>query len=119
MLLVGVAMGSPLGLALARNFVGLYEIRLRQQCKAGVYYRYVDNTFVMFGSKLDCNRFQEKRNWLHATPKFTVGMEQNNSLNFLDFLVEKEGTEFVTSIDRKNTFTGQYIHLTSLAQRIE
>ena len=42
--------------------------------------------------------------------------EQNNALNFLDVLVEKEGTDFLTSVYRP-TFTGQYIRLNSFSPK--
>ena len=41
--------------------------------------------------------------------QYLVEKEQNNSFNFLDVLVEEEGTGFLTSIYRKPKFTGQYI----------
>ena len=69
----------------------------------------MDDTFAIFRSELDCDHFQEKLNLLHPALKFTVEKEQNNSLNFLDVLVEKQGTGFLTSIYRKLTYTGQYI----------
>ena len=59
--------------------------------------------------ELGCGHFQEKLHLLHPVLKFTIEKEQNNSLNFLDVLVEKEGTGFLTSIYRKPTFTGQCI----------
>ena len=85
--------------------------------KPGVYFRYVDDTFVIFGSELDCDHFQGKLSLLHPALKFTVEKEQNNSLNFLDVLVEKEGTAFLTSIYRKSTFTGQYIRWNSFSPK--
>ena len=100
----GVAMGSPLGPALANIFVGFHESRIFDNtAKPGVYFRFVDDTFAIFGSELGCDHFQEKLNLLNPALKFTVEMEQNNSLNFLDVLVEKEGTGFLTSIYRKPT----------------
>ena len=106
----GVAMGSPLGPALANIFVGFHESRIFENAtKPGVYFRYVDDPFVIFGSELDCDLIQGKLSLLHRTLKFTVEKEQNNSLNFLDVLIEKEGTGFLTSIYRKPTFTGQYL----------
>ena len=57
---------------------------------------------------LDCDHFQQKLNLLHPALKFTLEKEQNNSLHFLDALIEKEGTGFLSSIYREPTFTGQY-----------
>ena len=95
----GVAMGSPLGPALANIFVGFHESRLFDNTlKPGVYFRFVDDTFAIFGSELDCDHFKGKLNLLHPALKFTVEKEQNNSLNFLNVLVEKDGTGFLTSV---------------------
>ena len=114
-----MAMGSPLGSALANNFVGFHESRLFDNTvKPGVYFRFVDDTFAIFGSELGCDHFQEKLNLLHPALKFTVEKEQNSSLNFLDVLVEKEGTRFLTSIYRKPTFTGQYIRWNSFSPKM-
>ena len=78
---------------------------------------YVDDTFVIFGSELECDRFHENLNQLHPALKFTVDKEQNNSLNFLDVSVEKGDTGFLTSIYRKPTFTGQYIRWNSFSPK--
>ena len=115
----GVAMGSPLGPALANIFLGFHESRLFDNTvKPGVYFRFVDDTFAIFGSELGCDHFQEKLNLLQPALKFTVEKEQNNSLNFLDVLVEKEGTGFLTSNYRKPTFTGQYIRSNSFSSKM-
>ena len=103
-------MGSPLGPALANIFVGFHESRLFDNTiKPGVYFRFVDDTFAIFGSELGCDHFQEKLNLLHPALKFTVEKEQSNSLNFLDVLVEKGVTGILAIIYRKPTSTGQYI----------
>ena len=106
----GMAMSSPLGPALANIFVGCHDSKLfNNTVKPGVYFRYVDDTFLIFGSELECDRFHVNLNQLHPALKFTVEKEQNNSLTFLDVSVEKGGTGFLTSIYWKPTFTGQYI----------
>ena len=114
----GLAMGSPFGPALANIFVGFHESRLFDSTvKPGVYFRYVDDTFVIFGSELDCDCFHEKLNLLNPVLKVIVENEQNNSLNFLDVLVEKEGIGFLTYVYRKPTFTGQYIRWNSFSSK--
>ena len=114
----GMAMGSPLGPALANIFVGFHESRLfNNTVKPGVYFRYVDDTFVIIGSELECDRFHVNLNQLHPALKFTAEKEQNNTLNFLVVSVEKWGTGFLTSIYRKPTFTGQYIRWNSFSPK--
>ena len=111
-------MGSPLGPALANIFVGFHESRpFGDTAKPGVYFQYVDGSFVIFGSELDCDHFQEKLKLLHPALKFTIEKEQKNSLNFLDVLVENEGTGFLTSIYRKPTFTWQYTRWNSFSPK--
>ena len=115
----GVAMGTPLCPALANIFVGLHESRLFDNTvKLGVYFRFLDDTFAIFGSELGCDHFQEKLKLLHPALKVTVEKEQSNSLNFLDVLVEKEGTGFLTSIYRKQTLTRQYIRWYSFSPKM-
>ena len=98
--------------------LGFHESRLLDNtAKPGVYFRYVDDSFVIFGSELDYDHFHEKLNLLHPALKFTIEKEQTNSLNFLDVLVEKEGTVFLTSIYRKPTFTGKYISWNSFSPK--
>ena len=104
-----VALDSPLGPALAKIFVGFHESRIFDtKVQPCVYFRFLDDTFAIFGSDLDCDHFKGKLNLLHPALKFTVETEQNN-WNFLDVLVEKDSTEFFTSVYGKPTFTGQYI----------
>ena len=54
----GVAMGFPLGPALANIFVGYYESLLFGRVKKPpMYYRYVDNAFAIFDSENACDKF--------------------------------------------------------------
>ena len=76
-----------------------------------MYYRYVDGTFAACNDEDECNEFFSRLNSLHPSLRFvnTFEKECNRTLPFVDVLVEKNDHEFVTSIYRKPTFTGQYI----------
>ena len=54
----GVAMGSPLGPAPANNFVGYYENKLLTSVeKPLLYTRYVYDTFAIFSSETEADKF--------------------------------------------------------------
>ena len=110
----GVAMRSPLGPSLANIFVGYYESKLFQTTsKPEMYYRYMDDTFVVFSNEDECDSL----NSLHPPFRFTFEIESNLSLPFLDVLVEKSPSKIITSIYRKPTFTGQYLRWNSFSPR--
>ena len=106
----GVAMGSPLGPALANIFVRYYEEKLFSEIsKRAVYFRYVDNTFVIFQNKKESEEFLIRLNGLHSSLQCTFEKERNNSLPFLDVHVEHTKGSYETKVYRKPTFTGQYL----------
>ena len=49
----------------------------------------------------------------HLNMSFTYEIEQNNSIPFLDILVNRSRGQFNTSIYRKSTFSGVYLHFCS------
>ena len=105
----GVAMGSPLGPALANIFVRYQEEKLFIDNNPPlIYFRYVDNTFTTFENEFNCNQFLKQLNSLHQSLTFTHEKEVNGKLPFLDVLVEKSNTKFLTSVYRKPSFSGQY-----------
>ena len=109
-------MSSPLGPALANIFVGYQEAKLFNIAKRPlVYCRYVDNTFAVFNNEEDCNTFLTHLNSLHPSLRFTYEKESNHSLPFLNVLVEMHDSEFLTSVYRKPTFTGQYLRWNSFS----
>ena len=52
-------------------------------------------------------------NHQHSDLKFTFEVEQNNSFSFLDVKICRENDRFTTSIYRKPTFSGVFIHFDS------
>ena len=103
-------MDSPLGSALTNIFVGYYENKLFISVKKPLLYtRYVVDTFAIFRSETKADKFFTTLNSLHSALKFTMEKEANHTLPFLDVKMEKENGQFLTSIYRKSTFTGQYI----------
>ena len=105
----GVAMGSPLGPVLANIFVGYQESRLFQSIMHQLpewYKRYVDDTFGILNRYSAANSFLDTLNNLHPSLKFTCEYDKDDKLPFLDVLVHKEDTTFMTCVYRKPTFTG-------------
>ena len=107
----GIAMGSPLGPILANIFVGFYEEKLFHEVfKPLIYFRYVDDTFALFNTRVDYHSFLGRLNALHPALTFTHEEEIGGKLPFLDVLVERGPSAFLTSIYRKPTFSGLYTH---------
>ena len=59
--------------------------------------------------------FLKHINSYHPSIRFTVEIEDNSSLPFLDVLVNKEGIHFSTGLFWKQTFTGLYTDFASLS----
>ena len=103
-------MGSPLGPALANILVGYYEEKLFSEIsKPAVYFRYVDDTFVIYQNEKESKEFLIRLNSLHSSLQFTFEKEKNNSLPFLNVHVEYTKGTYETKVYRKPTFAGQYL----------
>ena len=113
----GVAMGSPLGPVLANIFMSHFEDKALDKYDGNLplfYKRYVDDTFVVFNDRDDCELFFEYFNTQHRNIKFTLEHETSDCISFLDVLVTRneEGT-IETSMYRKGTFSGLYMKFDS------
>ena len=79
-----VAMGSPLGPALADIFVGYYEEKLFSQTqKPSTYFRYVDDTFAIFNHEAEADEFLTKLNCLHPSSSSPLKKRKGNVYHFL------------------------------------
>ena len=113
----GVAMGSPLGPHLANAFLCYYEQIWIDNCPLlfapMLYVRYVDDIFVLLRSRENLSRLVDYFNLKHPNIHFTWEEEKDNRLSFLDISVYRDTDGFVTSIHRKNTFSGIYTNYMS------
>ena len=76
------------------------------ECRPGLLCRYVDDLFLLLPNQDYLNRFITNINSIHRNIVFTKELENNNCLHFLDVLIEKTSTGFITSTYRKPTHTG-------------
>ena len=71
-----------------------------------MYRRYVDDTFVLFSNEAHAFQFLDYLNSRHANMKFTIELEKDKKLPFLDMLAERGNDRLYSSIYRKPTFSG-------------
>ena len=113
----GVAMGSPLGPALANAFLAHYETIWLEECPlsfAPIFYaRYVDDIFVLIRSSDHITKLAEYFSSKHPNIRFTYELEIENTLPFLDVNVFRDADKFSTTIHRKSTFSGVYSNFRS------
>ena len=111
----GVAMGSPLAPTLADIFVGYLETFVIKTCEFSPthYFRFVDDTLAVFASPSHVQPFLESLNNLHTNLRFACETESSNRIAFLDVLVHKTDSLPQTSVHRKPTWTGLYLHFLS------
>jgi aromatic ring-cleaving dioxygenase len=110
----GVAMGSPISPAIANYYMKFFE----EKCLAtstfrpSIWWRYVDDIFAVWPhgkEKLDI--FLQHLNNQHVNISFTMELEANGCLPFLDVLLQKSPSgSLIHSVYRKPTHTNQYIN---------
>ena len=113
----GVAMGSPLGPALANAFLCHHERKWLRECPvtyAPIFYkRYVGDIFVLLKSESQVNNLLFYLNSKHKNIRFTCEIEKDRYLAFLDINVYRGNNKFETSVHRKLTFSGVYTNYKS------
>ena len=113
----GIAMGSPLGPVMANIFLSHSETIWLEQCLEDItpkyYRRYVDDIFVLFDNEEKCNSFCQYINTKHPNLKFKAEYEQDNTISFLDVLIERQQNKFTTNVYRKDTFSGVFSNYNS------
>lgn len=114
----GSPMGSPLSPIIANLYMEAFEqeaIRLAID-KPKIWFRYVDDTFVIWPHGLDkLEQFHNHLNRRNDSIKFTMETEKEHKLPFLDVMVIKDSLNntLTTSVYRKDTHTNRYLHYNS------
>ena len=113
----GVAMGSPLGPVLANLFMSYHEKQWIEEYKYSnitFYRRHVDDIFCLVENEFVAKDFLTYLNNKHPNIKFTMEIEKDKMIPFLDVLITSpEEGNFLTSVFRKSTFTGLLLNFTS------
>lgn len=109
----GLPMGSSLSPVVANIYMEWFEHYAIETAniKPKTWLRYVDDTFIVWsGDHEELQEFLEHLNSLRPSINFTMEKEQNSALPFLDVLVKRQNGHIQTSVYRKPTHTGQYLH---------
>lgn len=116
----GLAMGSPLSGVLADIYLNhienefIFSNKNKLKDKIMFYHRYVDDTLLLFnGNVRQLEKLHNYLNTLAPKLKFTLEIEQDNRINFLDLTLEKNNNKFDYKIYRKPTTSDQTIHFSS------
>jgi hypothetical protein len=72
--------------------------------------RYVDDVFTTIKDESCATKILEFLNTQHQNIRFTIELELNNKIPFLDTKVTKKEDSFTTTIYHKPTFTGVYLN---------
>ena len=112
----GVAMGSPLGPVLENIFMVELERTIISSLsdKIKLWKRYVDDT-IAFVKTDEINNVLSYLNSCYSNIQFTMEIEQNNQIPFLDVLLIRKVEKISTTVYRKVTNTDIYINWKSFA----
>ncbi|XP_024882522.1 uncharacterized protein LOC112461499 [Temnothorax curvispinosus] len=110
-------MGSPISPIIANIFMEHFENQILKNAplKPSTWFRYVDDTFVIWSHGRDTlPQFLAFLNSQHPNIQFTMEVEQNSQIPFLDVLVRRNDDGTLShQVYRKPTHTDRYLHATS------
>ena len=108
----GLAMGSPLSAVLACLYMEMLESDsfLRIMGRGCTWLRYVDDVLVVMPEQTNVDNKLRMLNNVNNDIQFTVEMENENKIPFLDTLIERSNEEVKFSVYRKPTNRDDFIH---------
>ena len=112
----GAAMGNPLSPVVANIYMEHFEELALESAefKPATWLRYVNDTFVIWNEGRDkLLVFLEHLNSIRPSIQFTMELEDDRKLPFLDVMVTRCEDRLSTSVYRKKTHTDRYIHFLS------
>ena len=89
----GVAMGNPLSPSIANYYMEFFENKALESTmkKPTLWLRYVDDVFAIWPhGRQNLSIFLNHLNSIHENIKFTVEVEENGIIPFLDVLLERK-----------------------------
>ena len=113
----GLAMGSPLSPSVANIFMLKFEMSALTSCssedKPKTWFRFVDDVFSIIRED-KARRFLQHLNNQNPAIQFTMELEKDRRLPFLDVTVHRQPDgNLITDTYRKPTHTGRYLHFDS------
>ena len=113
----GVAMGSPLSPIVTNLFMEDFETKAlaSAQFRTKKWKTFVDDTYVIWSHRSEKqDRFLNHINSQSDSIKFTMEVEENGCLPFLDILLSRRDDGCIChQVFRKKTHTDQYLHASS------
>ncbi|KAL3286648.1 hypothetical protein HHI36_001147 [Cryptolaemus montrouzieri] len=109
-------MGSSLSPVVTNLFMTYFEQSALQNAtfKPKLWLRYVDGIFVIWShGEVHLMDFLDYLNSKHNRIRFTIELEENNKLPFLDVLVTKSQNRLRHAVYRKPTHTNRYLNARS------
>ena len=109
----GAAMGSPVSAVVANLYMENFEEQALEacpdECAPRVWKRYVDDTFIVT-QRSTANDLLSFMNAQQPSIRFTMEVENDNRIAFLDTLVHRDTNgRLSTTVYRKPTHTDQYL----------
>jgi len=108
-------MGSPLSPAAANIYMEFFEKEFARSLggeRIVLWRRYVDDVFLIFnGTEAELREFVERLNENDMNLRFTIELEKEKGMPFLDCLVSRlGGGKLSTSVYQKPTHTNRYLN---------
>ena len=110
----GLAMGSPVSPIVANIFMSKLEedAMSTMSAKPKLWHRYVDDVLAIV-KRASIDSTLQHLNSQHPDIAFTMEVESNGRLPYLDATIRRNGNRVTTSVHRKPTDTGRYLSFDS------